>query len=255
MVAVAALLFSSCSDKWDEEQYEQFVSFKAPTSKSTVTRIRVKYKNDVVHYKLPILVSGTTMNNRNLDVHVGVDSDTLRIYNQEHFGEGRKDLWFRELQPSRFLFNPVTRIPAGELSSLVDIQFNFSGLDFSDNWLLPLIVEDDPSYGYQSNPRLGYNNALLWLTPFNDYSGTYQATTLNVYAEGNPNKLNLSTRNAYVVDENSIFFYAGAIDENREDRKFFKIKATFHPDRDFVPDADSNKTGQGTVTLEAKVPS
>ena len=252
LLAVCTLISAaSCTEKWEEEQYEQYVSFKAPVDSSTVTRVRVKYKEDGVVYRLPLLVSGTTVNNRDLEVHTAVDSDTLHIYNIEHFGEERQDLWYKELDPVRFTFDSITHIPAGEVSSLIDIRFDFSGVDFSDNWVLPLIIQDDPSFNYQSNPRLGYNNALLWMTPFNDYSGTYQATALNVYAEGNGNKLNLSTREAYVTGENSVFFYMGAIEETRVDRKLFKMEVTFHPDDSFVPEEGSDKIAQGTVTLRA----
>lgn len=250
ILVVLAISVSACNDKWDEEQYEHYVSFKAPTSNSTVTQIRVKYNSEGILYRLPIIVSGTTDNTRNIDVHVGLDSDTLSTYNVEHFGEERKDLWFKELNSQRYVFNPVTRIPAGENTALVDIQLDFNELDFSERWLLPLIVKDDPSYGYQSHPRLGFNNALLWFTPFNDYSGTYQTGALNVKIASNSANLGLTERNAYVVDENSIFFYAGAIDENREDRKNFKLKATFTPDPGFVPESGSFITSKGTVSLE-----
>lgn len=254
LMAVTALFMSACNDKWDEEQYEQYVSFKAPTDNSTVTRIRVKYKNDAINYKLPLLVSGTTMNSRELDVNIGVDSDTLRIYNSEHFGD-REDQYYKELNPSRYLFNSVTTIPAGEVSALVNLQLDFRGLDLSDNWMLPLVVKDDPSFNYKSNPRLGYNNALLWFTPFNDYSGNYGTSALTVRVKGNENqKLYLSGRNTYVVDENAIFFYAGAVNENREDRKFFKIKATFVETPGYEP--KTNESGvttimEGTIQLEA----
>lgn len=251
MLVAVSLMFGACNDAWEEEQYEQYVSFKAPASDQTVTRVRVKYHEEGTLYQLPLLVSGTTVNGQNLDVHVGVDNDTLQIYNMEHFGEENEYLWFRQLSDARYLFNPVTRIPAGESSALIDIQLDFSGLDLSDNWVLPLIVEDDLSYGYQSNLRLGYNNALLWFTPFNDYSGTYQATSLNVTANNNSNRLPIETRSAYVVDENSVFFYAGAIDESREDRKLFKIKATFHEDETFIPESGSEIQRQGTVELAA----
>lgn len=251
VLAATALLLGSCNDIWEEEQYEHYVSFKAASSNSTVTQVRVKFKKDGIHYQLPLLVSGTTINERNLDVHIGVDNDTLPIYNQEHFGEERQDLWYRQLNNSRFLFNDVTRIPAGESSALIDIQLDFNGLDFSENWVLPLIVKDDPSYGYQSHPRLGYNNALLWFTPFNDYSGSYQANALNVKVKGDDGRLPLTTRTAYVVSENSVFFYAGAIDEAREDRKLFKIQATFHADETFMPENGSELQGIGTVDLKA----
>lgn len=250
MLAALAFTVSSCSDKWDEEQYENYVSFKAPVSNSAPTQIRVKYNSEGMIYRLPLIVSGSTNNERDIDVHIGLDSDTLSAYNLAHFGEERQDLWYRQLDSRRYVFNPVTRIPAGENTALVDIQLNFNDLDFSENWLLPLIVKDDPSYGYQSHPALNYNNALLWFTPFNDYSGKFSATALDVYAGNNSSRLSLSERNAYVIDENSVFFYMGAINENRPDRKFFKLKATFTPDTDFVPEEDSNITSTGTVQIE-----
>lgn len=250
MCVIITLILASCEDYWKGEQYEHFVSFKAPTDNSTVTRIRVKFKEDGVCYKLPLLVSGTTNNDKDLDVHVKVDNDTLSIYNREHFGDEHPELWYRQLEENRFLFNPITHIPAGENTSLIDIHLDFNGIDLSDNWVLPLIIEDDPSYDYQSHPRLGYNNALLWLTPFNDYSGNYQATALNVKINGDTKRLPLEKRESYVVDENSIFFYAGAIDESREDRKLFKLKATFQKDPSFIPEEGSELTQKGTVSLE-----
>lgn len=248
------LLGTSCNDKWNDEQYVQLVSFKAPESDNNVSRIRLKYRDDSIHYRLPLIVSGTMVNQRDLDVHVGLDTDTLLAFNLTNFGEGREDLWYKELDDSRYVFTPVTRIPAGECTALVDIQFDFRGLDFSENWMLPLVVQDDPSYNYHSHPKLGFNNALLWLTPYNDYSGTFQTTALSVYANHSDQRLTVSTREAYVVDEKSVFFYAGAIDAGRPDRKYFKVKATFHPDETFVPEQGSIEVKKGTVTLEAMNP-
>lgn len=252
LLAAAACVLGSCNEVWEEEQYQQYVSFKAPMTNSDVTPVRVKYKEDGVRYRLPLLVSGTLNNGRDLDVHVGVDNDTLALFNQNRFGDERQDLWYRQLTGSRFFFNPVTRIPAGENSALIGIQLDFNGLDLSEKWVLPLVVEDDPSYGYQSHPRLDYNNALLYFMPFNDFSGKFGASTLNVKVKGTTaSRLPLSERNAFVVDENSVFFYAGAIDENREDRKLFKVKATFIEDDTFIPEGGSEVKKKGTVVLEA----
>lgn len=253
-IVVALLFGTSCNDKWDDEQYLQLVSFKAPASDNNVSRIRLKYRDDSIHYRLPLIVSGTMVNQHDLDVHVGVDTDTLLAFNLANFGEGREDLWYKKLNESRYVFSPITRIPGGKYTALIDIQFDFRGLDFSENWMLPLIVQDDPSYNYQSHPKLGFNNALLWLTPFNDYSGTFQTTALNVYVNHSTQRLTVSTREAYVVDENSVFFYAGAIDAGRPDRKYFKVKATFHSDDTFVPGEGSIEVKRGTVTLEAMNP-
>lgn len=215
LLVTLLVMLSSCSEFYSDEQYEHYVSFKAPTS--TVSRIRLKYrKGQPSPYRLPLIVAGSTMNNKDIDVHVGIDNDTLDIYNYEHYYE-REDLYYKQL-PENFYSIPNydIHIPAGECQALMDINFNFNGLDLSEKWVLPLIIKDDPSYNYTSHPRKNFNNALLWITPFNDFSGNYGTTALNVFPEDTNKPLVVDTREAYVVDENTIFFYAGAIKEKRK---------------------------------------
>ncbi len=239
-LVAAWMLGASCNDDWDTEQYTQYVSLKAPSNNSTVAQIRLKYRQDTLsRYRLPLIVSGSTMNQKDLDVHVVLDKDTLEIYNKEHY-YNRTDLYFHQLDPAYYtIANSTVHIPAGECQGYLDIDFNFENLDLSDKYVLPLVIKDDPSYNYQSHPRKDYNNALLWITPFNDFSGTYGSTNLSVYTEKSNKPIITSTRESYVVDANSIFFYAGATQETRPDRKFFKVFARFNPETD----------ESGTVTL------
>ena len=91
LLVTLLVMLSSCSEFYSDEQYEHYVSFKAPTS--TVSRIRLKYrKGQPSPYRLPLIVAGSTMNNKDIDVHVGIDNDTLDIYNYEHYYE-REDLY------------------------------------------------------------------------------------------------------------------------------------------------------------------
>lgn len=238
------IICSACNDEWKEEQYVQYACLKAPTG-GTVTQIRVKYKGEEnTLYQLPVTISGTTPNSKDRDVHIVLDPDTLDIYNKEHY-YNRTDLYYRLLDESFYdVPDPVVHIPAGKQSGLLDIHFKLKDLDLVDQWLLPLRIEDDPSYNYQSHPRKDYNNALLWVTPFNDYSGTYGTTNLSVYMEKSTQPIIVDTRTTQVVDENSIFFYAGVTKEERQDRKYFKVIATFNAETDST----------GTVSLEAAFP-
>jgi len=43
LLVTLLVMLSSCSEFYSDEQYEHYVSFKAPTS--TVSRIRLKYRN------------------------------------------------------------------------------------------------------------------------------------------------------------------------------------------------------------------
>ncbi len=65
--------------------------------------------------------------------------------------------------------------------------------------------------------------ALLRVIPFNDYSGTYSTTTMQVGFKDAGNKMTTNERTAFVVDEHSIFFYAGLINEEELERRKYKI--------------------------------
>ena len=107
-------------------------------------------------------------NSRNIDAKIAVDEDTLRILNQEKFPVGRQDLWYVPLQNSIILFESnICHIPAGENIQLYPIHFNFNGLELDEKYVLPLTIEEDPSY--VQNKYKGRYKALLGVNLFNDY--------------------------------------------------------------------------------------
>ncbi len=223
------LLFSSCEDEWTKEQYQRFVSFKAPLNEQGVTRVYVRYREDSVStYRLPVVVSGSTTNDQSMTVHVAVDRDTLDALNMEQF-QSRTELYYEELTSEYFTMPETVEIEAGENTSLVDIDFSLNNIDLVDKWLLPLTVVDDPSYDYVSHPRKHYKKALLQIMPFNDYSGVYSGTALKTYPKGYEEGAAIvkSEVPVYVADESTVFFYAGTVDENWKDRENYKIYASF----------------------------
>lgn len=80
------------------EQFTHYISFKAPINSDGVSRINVRYRsgNEKTTFQLPIIVSGSTTNERNITVHVGLDTDTLKVLNQERFNN-RTDLYYQVL--------------------------------------------------------------------------------------------------------------------------------------------------------------
>lgn len=243
LILTACIIYSSCREEYKEELYRHYISFKAPLNYWGVTRINVRYKREgKVTYELPLIVSGSTANNKNIEVHVGIDSDTLRVLNYEQF-QDRKDLHYREMDASFFSFPETVPIPSGENSSVMPIDFSLESIDLSDKWILPLTILDHASYNYVAHPRKHYRKALLYVEPFNDYSGIYSGTGLKIYFKGYENEAAIvrSEIPSYVADENSIFFYAGTVDENNIERKKYKIYANF------------DKTGN-IVTLSADNP-
>lgn len=235
-ILTAVILVSSCNNEWTDEQYKQLASFKAPISDKGYTQINVRYKKDgKVSYQLPVIISGSTINSENLSVHVAVDPDTLKILNQERFNN-RKDLYYKELPSNYYSFSETVDIPSGASTGLLSVDFSLGDLDLVDKWVLPISILDDPSYNYQSNMRKNYRKALLRVMPFNDYSGAYSTTVMKTFfvnekGETEGDAMVANRRTAFVANENTIFFYAGLVDEDLVDRAKYKIYVTFNKDK------------------------
>lgn len=245
--AASLLGATACNDDWTEEQYAQYISFKAPLDTDGnsvgVTTLYVpftRYNDDksprygeegLSSYQLPVIVSGSTDNANDLTVHVA-PSDTLPILNVERFSS-RKELWYQDM--SSYATYPETlNIPKGTNIGLLDIRFDFRSLDLSDRYVLPItVVDNDGAYGYLRNPRKNYATAMLRVLPYTDYSGQYQAPNVKFYIvsggviDNEPGSL--SVVDTYAVDKNTVFFYAGTFNEQSLLRKNFKVYARFNP--------------------------
>jgi len=174
-------------------------------------------------------VSGSTTNSKDLNVKVGIDTDTLEVLNFERY-QNRSDFYYRVLNNNYYNFAPAVNIKNGENVTLMTIDFTLKDIDLVDKWVLPLTILDDPTNGYTPHPRKHYRKALLRINPFNNYSGVYSGTALKSQMKGYEDETPIvkSEIRSYVVDENTIFFYAGNIDEERQDRGNYKIYATFN---------------------------
>ena len=141
LIVVTAILSTSCNDEWKDEQYDQYISFKAPINDTGVTDIYVRYKEDgEVTYRLPMIVSGSVINKRDRSVHIAVDTDTLKTLNEARFG--REDLYYVALENNRYTFPETVHIPAGTSTTLLDITFKLDKLDLFKKWVLPISIED-----------------------------------------------------------------------------------------------------------------
>jgi len=229
---ISAICCVSCNNEWESEQYMQLVSFKAEPDANGVTFAYVRYYPEgKVTYKLPLIISGSTPNVRNRTIHIGLDIDTVTVLNKEQYGH-REELYFKILDHKYYSFPETIEIPAGESSATIPIEFALSDLDQSDKWVLPLTILEDPSYNYQANPRKHYRKAILRVNPFNDYSGTYNGTLYKIVLEGDTqNPMTLSDHRTFVVDDKTIFIYAGARNIDSQDRKLYKVFIEFTDER------------------------
>ena len=223
----ALLATTGCNDEWKDELYSKMVSIKAPID-TDVTNLYLEYKADgEVFYDLPLIVSGSTNNSRNIAVKMDVDIDTLPKLNSYIYSD-RQDLYYRQLASRHYEFeSDVCNIPAGSNQALFRIKFKFADLDLVEKYVLPVTIVEDPSY--TMNTYKGRNKALLWVRPFNGYSGSYNANGLKIYYgnSASGSAMYASTRTAQVVDENTVFWYAGITEEQSTTRGNYKIFAEF----------------------------
>lgn len=85
------MLTTSCNDEWEDEQYAHYISFSAPLNSNGVREVNVPYTRclfdedgkeignkfesegnggiGISEYDLPVIVSGSTTNDRNINVH------------------------------------------------------------------------------------------------------------------------------------------------------------------------------------------
>ena len=123
MLTVSALIIS-CNEEWSGEQYEHYISFKAPINSDGVSRINVRYKaNEATTYQVPLIVSGTTLNDKNYTVRIGLDPDTLVVLNKERYST-RIDLYYQVLPATFYSLPETVEIKAGENTALLPIDLS-----------------------------------------------------------------------------------------------------------------------------------
>lgn len=227
LALISCMMLCSCNKEWQDELFRKSVSFV----NNGVVEIHVKYNAEggMIPVKVPVILSGSTANNSNVSVTVDLDKDTLTNLNFERF-RLRNDLYFNELATDFYQFGSMTTtIPSGSNTGLLDLNLKLAGLDFSNKYILPIKIVSTSAFGIATGR--GYKKSLMQIIPFNDYSGKYSVAG-EVWDRNRPQNeqkaLTVPYRNAYVVDEKTVFFFAGVTEEEALDRRDYKIKASFN---------------------------
>ena len=239
IIAFLSFATYSCNDEWKDEQYKKYVSF----TKSGVVNVYLRYNPDggKINYTIPVEVSGSTINDRDIVVKIAVDPDTLDVMNVARY-YNRDDMYFRMLEAKHYSFDTMrTTIPAGSDIGFLNVEFAIDELDLVEKYILPLNIVETSEY--IPSPRKWYRRSLMRIIPFNDYSGVYSATGGKITELTGSTSISMETREMRVVDENTVFFYAGLTEEDARDRATYKVRANFTPSP-LNPDS-------GTVILSA----
>ena len=238
IVAVLGMTFYACEEEWKTEQYQKYVSFVR--SGYTETYLNSNTADGIIHYKIPVEISGSTNNDRQVTVQVELDPDTLVAHNRTMFYT-RDDLFFRQLDEEHFSFpnGTTVNIPAGKNVGYLNIDFRVSDLDLVEKYILPLKISSTSEY--TPSPKKHYKKTLMRIIPFNYFSGTYSAGAGTIAAEGDPTPTSKATREMRVVNDSTVFFYAGLCEEDARDRATYKVRARFNADNTMSFTADSAK--------------
>ena len=228
--------FFACNDEWKDEQYDKYVSFVR--SGYTETYLNTNTSDGVVHYKIPVEVSGSTVNDRNVTVEIALDTDTLDAHNKTVFFT-RKDLYFLPLDKKYYDFPNGTTvvIPAGKDVGYLKIDFRIGDLDLVEKYILPLKIASTSEY--IPSPKKHYKKTLMRIIPFNYFSGVYSAGAATITAEGNSEPTSKADREMRYVNDSTVFFYAGLCEEDARDRATYKLRARFNADHTITFTADN----------------
>ena len=257
---------TSCNNEWEDEQYEHYISFKAPLDTDGnsigVTTVHVpltRFNEDgtprygaegMSSYELPVIVSGSTHNDNDINVHIVHDPDTLNTLNYARFNT-RTELYYTDMA-SFASFDEVLHIASGQDIAMLHINLDFRNADFVNRYVLPLTIAEGD--GYERNPRKNYAKALLRILPYTTFSGAYESGNIHFYlvqADGTDEGQSgafASAVHMYAIDENTAFFYAGNNDESRLDRQNYKVYAHFTYDSN--SGSSGAKTGKVTFTAD-----
>jgi len=265
IVVIVAQTFSSCNDEWKDEQYIKYVSFVR--SGYVDTYLNTNTADGMVHYKIPIEISGSTKNDKDVTVNVVIDPDTLTAFNRETYFT-RTDLFYRQLDEKYYNFpNGMTvTIPAGKDIGYLNVDFNIRNLDLVEKYVLPLRIESTSEY--VPSPKKYYKRSLMRIIPFNYFSGTYSAgagqITSTTNGVTNTTPTSVATREMRYVNDSTVFFYAGLTEEDARNRSLYKIQVKFNSDMTVTLTADSArinfvadtsidpKTGKSKCSYEIK---
>jgi hypothetical protein len=237
IIALIAITGVACNDEWTGEQYRKYVSFVR--SGYSETYLNSNTTDGIIHYKIPVEISGTVTNDRDVTVTIELDPDTLVEYNQEMFYR-RTDRFFRLLDEQHYSFpnGKTVTIPAGENTACIDVDFKIGDLDLVEKYILPLAIVSTSEY--TPSPVKWYRKTLIRVIPFNYFSGTYSSGAATIKEESDqPTSTSVATREMRVVSDSTVFFYAGLCEEDARDRATYKVRVTFNADKTLTFEADS----------------
>ncbi len=255
MAFALALLNYSCNDELDSELFEKTVLL---TNNGWIDQELYLDESGLIDIPLVVSVNGTSGNDKNVNVEVRLDPDTLNNYNFEKY-RNQPELYYQQPENDAITFQDETiTIPAGELYGVSKLTLDLNKLaDRYADYVIPLEIGSTSEYRI-AEPD--YSKALLHMVLKNSFSGNYtgEIAVYKTKADGSSdtgNKLTVGVKSLYALSGQTCYFYAGQFDRTSVERDQFIVNVTIDAENRVSlesPNADLNlKKEEATVEISS----
>lgn len=200
------VLTVACNDSLEDELFHKF---------SYITRngwqdynLKVAGDNTAV---LPIYfgVNGTSPNEKEIVIQIGVDPDTLVGYNREKF-KNQQDLYYKILPESCYSFDADSyTIPQGELKAKGSVRIDLNKIrevgSLYNDYVLP--IQMISSSGESMGARK-HTTVLAHINYINDFSGNYVGKGV-VRQKGTSYSTEVTTSPLYAINSETCYLFVG----------------------------------------------
>lgn len=225
----------SCDSNIPDEQFVKKVSL----TKNGMQKYNIDFTDEgTLNLDIPVLVSGTSKNDQDIEVTVALDPDTLADYNFERY-RNNEALYYQLPSENMYFFpkGATATIPAGMDYNTIPLTIDLRNFDLYNNYILPLQITNVSTYGIaQSN----YSKLLINLNINNFISGSYTVSGSVWEASMPDQKLAISANSLFTLGANKCYLYMGDIAEENNNRTLYTM--TIEVDKTVYEDRVDNST-------------
>ncbi|MDD3036983.1 DUF4973 domain-containing protein [Bacteroides sp.] len=227
---------TSCDNNIPDEQFAKKVSL----TKNGMQKYNIDFTDEgILDLNIPVLVSGTSKNDQNIEVTIALDPDTLANYNFERY-RNNQALYYQLPSENMYHFpkGATVTIPAGVDYSIIPLTIDLRNFDLYNNYILPLQINKVSAYEIAWS---SYSKLLINLNISNFISGSYTVSG-NVWEASMPDqKLAVSSSSLFTLGANKCYLYMGDIAEDNINRALYTM--TIEVDKAAYEDRVDNSTG------------
>lgn len=221
----AIAFFTACeSNKLDDELFVKHVLINQNGFREYDLNYLDASVRDTI---ITVAVNGSSTLDRDIEVDLAINPDTLEGYNWEKYRNDRS--LYHELLPEdcySFVGENIV-IKAGTEYTDIPIRFNLDKINKEKNYVLPISIVSTSEYSV-ATPN--YSTVLMHIVLSNAYSGTYSLSgTVKEIATGDFIDVRMS-RTLRIVDPKTVSLYAGNTSERVTNREKYRINMTVNAD-------------------------